>query len=161
VRGGAARQRVLRRPHLSRIARRLPLQLRLGNCVAPRFARGPPAWTFAVLSFRGKAKPVSTSADMRRIFSSAYWHPTLLRALVAIICFSGAVWLALAYFNPAPPSTITIATGPKGGAYEFFAQQYREKLARAHVTLNIRITDGTSKTSGCSRTQNPAFRSAL
>jgi len=47
------------------------------------------------------------------------------------------------YFNTAPPSTITIATGPKGGAYESFAQQYRKKLARAHVTLNIRITDGT------------------
>jgi TRAP-type uncharacterized transport system substrate-binding protein len=82
---------------------------------------------------------------MHRIFGSIYWHPTLLRALVAIICLAGAVWLVVAYFNPAPPSTITIATGPKGGAYEFFAQQYREKLARAHVTLNIRITDGTSE----------------
>ena len=49
------------------------------------------------------------------------------------------------HFNPAPPSTITIATGPKGGAYEFFAQQYREKLAQSHVKLNIRITDGTSE----------------
>jgi hypothetical protein len=37
------------------------------------------------------------------------------------------------------------ATGPKGGAHGFFAQQYREKLARAHITLNIRITDGTSE----------------
>src|SRR5580692_7744635 len=82
---------------------------------------------------------------MRRLFSSIYWHTTLLRALVAIICFAGALWLGLAYFNPAPPSAITIATGPKGGAYEFFAQQYREKLARARVTLNIRITDGTSE----------------
>ena len=82
---------------------------------------------------------------MQRIFSSIYWHPTLLRALVAIICFTGVLWLGLAYFNPAPPSTITIATGPKGGAYEFFAQQYREKLARARVTLNIRITEGTSE----------------
>src|SRR5277367_6774374 len=82
---------------------------------------------------------------MQRIFSSIYWYPTLLRALVAIICFAGAVWLGLAYFNPGPPSTITIAAGPKGGAYEFFAQQYREKLARAGVTLNIRITGGTAE----------------
>ncbi len=82
---------------------------------------------------------------MQRIFSGIYWHPTLLRALVAILCFAGAVWLDLAYLNPAPPSIVTIATGPKGGAYEFFAQQYREKLARARVTLNIRITDGTSE----------------
>jgi TRAP-type uncharacterized transport system substrate-binding protein len=82
---------------------------------------------------------------MQRIFSSIYWHPTLLRVLVAIICFTGVLWLGLAYFNPAPPSTITIATGPKGGAYEFFAQQYRERLARAHVTLNIRLTEGTAE----------------
>jgi TRAP-type uncharacterized transport system substrate-binding protein len=81
-------------------------------------------------------------ADMQRIFSSIYWHPTLLRALVGMICFAGAVWLALQYFIPAPPSTITIATGFKGGAYELFAKQYREKLAAAHVTLNIRLTDG-------------------
>jgi TRAP-type uncharacterized transport system substrate-binding protein len=94
---------------------------------------------------RGRVKWQLASDDMQRIFSSIYWHPTLLRALVAIICFAGAIWLGLAYFNPAPPSTITIATGPKGGAYEFFAQQYRDKLARARVTLKIRITDGTSE----------------
>src|SRR5271156_5893218 len=49
------------------------------------------------------------------------------------------------YLNHAPPSTITIATGPKGGAYEFCAQQYRERLARAHIELNIRTTDGTAE----------------
>jgi TRAP-type uncharacterized transport system substrate-binding protein len=82
---------------------------------------------------------------VQRISGNIYWHPTLLRALAAIICIAGVVWLVMEYFNPAPPSTITIATGAKGGTYEFFAQQYREKLARAHVTLNIRITDGTSE----------------
>src|SRR5208282_1704251 len=84
-------------------------------------------------------------SDMPRIFRSIYWHPTLFRVLVAMVCIAGAVWLVMEYFNPAPPSTITIATGAKGGAYEFFAQQYREKLARAHVTLNIRITGGTAE----------------
>jgi TRAP-type uncharacterized transport system substrate-binding protein len=82
---------------------------------------------------------------MQRIVGTIYWHPTLLRTLVAIICLAGAVWFVMEYFNPAPPSTITIATGPKGGAYDFFAQQYQEKLARANVRLNIRITDGTSE----------------
>jgi TRAP-type uncharacterized transport system substrate-binding protein len=62
-----------------------------------------------------------------------------------MICLAGAVWLVMEYFNPAPPSAITIATGPKGGSYEFFALQYREKLAQSRVKLNIRITDGTSE----------------
>jgi TRAP-type uncharacterized transport system substrate-binding protein len=82
---------------------------------------------------------------MQRIFGSIYWHQTLLRAVVAIICVAAVVWFAMEYFNPEPPSTITIATGPKGGAYEFLAQQYREELARSHVKLNIRITDGTAQ----------------
>jgi TRAP-type uncharacterized transport system substrate-binding protein len=82
---------------------------------------------------------------MQRIFGSIYWHPTLLRAIVAIICIASVVWLVMEYFNPEPPSTITIATGPKGGTYEFFAQRYREELARSHVKLNIRITDGTAE----------------
>src|SRR5260370_42522749 len=125
MRGGAVRLSVLRWPHLSRLrATASPGREGLRNCVAPRFARRhPPASTYGVLSFRNKAKPALSRADMQRLSSSIYWHPTLLRALVAIICFAGAVWLGLAYFNPAPPSTITIGTGPKAGAYEVFAQE--------------------------------------
>ncbi|MFY9837563.1 MAG: TAXI family TRAP transporter solute-binding subunit [Xanthobacteraceae bacterium] len=91
------------------------------------------------------AMAIDDESFMGRIFGSIYWHPTLLRALGAIICLAGVVWLIMEYFNPALPSTITIATGPKGGAYEFFAQQYQAKLARAHVRLDIRITEGTSE----------------
>jgi TRAP-type uncharacterized transport system substrate-binding protein len=49
------------------------------------------------------------------------------------------------YVNPAPPSTLTIATGFKGAAYEYFGKQYQERLARAHVTLHLRLTDGTGE----------------
>lgn len=80
---------------------------------------------------------------MQRLFGSIYWHPTLLKAFAAMLCFAGALWAVLEYLSPAPPSTITIATGVKGGAYEYFGQQYRQKLARDHVTLNRRLTDGT------------------
>ena len=41
------------------------------------------------------------------------------------------------YFIPAPPKTITIAAGVKGGAFEHFANRYKERLARHHVTLNM------------------------
>lgn len=64
-------------------------------------------------------------------------------ALAAIAAIAGLVWLALDHFVPAPPRTITIASGSKGGAYEFYAQKYREILARHDVTLNIRSTEGT------------------
>jgi uncharacterized protein len=65
------------------------------------------------------------------------------RALVALLCVIATVWLALWYFIPTPPSTITIAAGIKGGAFSEIAEHYRQRLARQHVTLSIR-TAGNS-----------------
>lgn len=67
----------------------------------------------------------------------------LLAGLAAILCVAGLAWLALDHFVPAPPKKITIAAGSKGGAYEFYAHKYRDILARNHVTLDIRSTQGT------------------
>ena len=62
-----------------------------------------------------------------------------LRILATIVCLVAAVWLALWYFIPAPPSTITIAAGIKGGAFEHIANRYKARLARHHVTLHFRF----------------------
>ncbi len=63
----------------------------------------------------------------------------ILQSLAAILFLVAAVWLALWYFIPAPPTTITIAAGLKGGAFEHIANRYREILARRHVTLKLRF----------------------
>jgi len=62
-----------------------------------------------------------------------------LRVVPALISVIAGVWLALWYFIPAPPSTITIAAGIKGGAFSTLAEHYRERLAKHHITLNIRF----------------------
>lgn len=64
-----------------------------------------------------------------------------LRIFAAIVCLVAVVWLALWYFIPAPPSTITIAARIKGGAFEHIANRYRDSLARHHVTLNLRFVE--------------------
>jgi hypothetical protein len=64
-----------------------------------------------------------------------------LGILAALVCLVGVVWLALWYFIPAPPSTITIAAAIKGGPFDQIAQNYRERLARHHVTLKIRFVE--------------------
>lgn len=61
-----------------------------------------------------------------------------LRIAAAIVCVIAAVWLALWYFIPAPPSQITMAAGVKSGAFDNLAALYRQKLAAYHVTLNVR-----------------------
>ena len=70
-------------------------------------------------------------------------RPRMLAACVAILCALAGVWLTLEHFVPAPPKRITIAAGSKGGAYEFYAQKYRDILARHKITLDIRTTEGT------------------
>ena len=66
----------------------------------------------------------------------------LLKGLAAILCMVGIVSLALIYFFPAPPSTISMAVGFKGGSYGFIAEHYKEILARHHVKLELRNTAG-------------------
>jgi TRAP-type uncharacterized transport system substrate-binding protein len=64
-----------------------------------------------------------------------------LRVAAAIICVIAVVWIALWYFIPAPPSSISVAAGSKGGSFEHLARRYRERLASHHVKLTIRLTE--------------------
>ena len=67
---------------------------------------------------------------------------SLVKGLGAILCAFGVISLALIYFFPAPPSTILMASGFKGGSYELVAARYKEILARSHVNLELRNTRG-------------------
>ena len=62
--------------------------------------------------------------------------PTIVLAIVAFV-------VAFQWVKPAPPSRVVIATGRSDGAYYSFAQQYRERLAREQITLEIRETSGS------------------
>lgn len=73
----------------------------------------------------------------------ARWR--LFIGVVAAICILAGGWLVLAYFIPAPPSKITIATGVKGGAYEILGNRYKAILAGAHVTVDVRVTEGAGE----------------
>jgi uncharacterized protein len=68
------------------------------------------------------------------------WH--LFKVLAVILSIAGISWLALAYFIPAPPSKITIAGSFKGSYYNVVTAQYKEILARSHVTVDARLTEG-------------------
>lgn len=47
------------------------------------------------------------------------------------------------FIQPAPPDTLTIASGGTSGAYYAFAQKYKEVLAREGVELKIEVTSGS------------------
>jgi TRAP transporter TAXI family solute receptor len=60
-------------------------------------------------------------------------------AVVLIIAFV----VAFQWVKPAPPSRVVIATGRSDGAYYRYAQLYRERLAKAGITLEVRETSGS------------------
>src|SRR5262245_32673198 len=62
------------------------------------------------------------------------------KGLAAVLGVAAVVWLGLWYFIPAPPSTLAMWSGLKGGAFEHIAQRYQERLARDHVTLDVRFS---------------------
>jgi TRAP-type uncharacterized transport system substrate-binding protein len=69
----------------------------------------------------------------------------LIKGLAALLCILGVVSLALIYFFPAPPSTIAMAVGFKGGSYGIIAEHYKDILARAHVNLELRTATGSAE----------------
>jgi len=53
-----------------------------------------------------------------------------------------AIWVAIWFIDPAPPKTITIATGPEHSNFWNIAEKYRKILARNGVKLNIVTSEG-------------------
>ena len=70
----------------------------------------------------------------------ARWQ--IFKALTAAVVIGSAVWLALIYFIPTPPSQVVMATAFKGASFEYYGRQYQEIFARSHVDLQLRETAG-------------------
>ena len=68
----------------------------------------------------------------------------LLQTVVPLVLVGVlAVYLALHFVRPAPPSTLTIAAGPAGSRFERAALQYQKILARNGIKLKIIATEGS------------------
>ena len=67
----------------------------------------------------------------------------IFKTSAAAVLAVGTISLLLIYFIPAPPSTVTMATGFKGSSFEYYGQRYREIFARSHIQLQLRETEGS------------------
>ena len=67
--------------------------------------------------------------------------PISLGLLLAISVAAGA--LAFAFLNSAPPSTLTMTSGPAGSSFGQTAERYRKILAREGVTLKVVASQGS------------------
>lgn len=63
--------------------------------------------------------------------------------LIITATFAMAVlWTAVVILRPLPPRSVTMVTGPEGGAYYDFGIRYREILAREGIDLHLQPTAG-------------------
>ncbi len=96
--------------------------------------------------------PPQASADavrcgpMRRPAHASGESPTLrdllLLALPALLLVIAAFALAWQFVRPAPPKKIVMSTGAAGGAYHYFGERYRDKLAQDGVEVELRPSSG-------------------
>jgi TRAP-type uncharacterized transport system substrate-binding protein len=81
-------------------------------------------------------------ARREEMFMLGFGRRQILKGLAIAAAIVSIVSLALIYFIPAPPSTVTMATAFKGSSFEYYGQRYREIFARSRVQLLLRETDG-------------------
>ena len=73
---------------------------------------------------------------------SASRRELLIFALPALVLIAAAFLLAWQFVRPAPPKKIVISTGAPGGAYHYFGERYREKLAQDGIEVELRPSSG-------------------
>jgi TRAP-type uncharacterized transport system substrate-binding protein len=64
-------------------------------------------------------------------------------AVLAAVVLIVAIWMAIAALSPMPPRTVTMATGPEGGAYHEVGKRYRELFALQGIELRLIPTAGS------------------
>jgi len=65
-----------------------------------------------------------------------------LTAGLAVLTVIG-LFLTLRYAAPAPPHSLTLASGPKGSTFATLAERYEKLLARNGIKLNVLYTEGS------------------
>jgi len=73
---------------------------------------------------------------MMKCDSCKIWIPVVIVVLISIV-------VAYQFVEPAPPETISIATGRAGGGYHSFAVEYQKLLAQDNFELEIEPTAGS------------------
>lgn len=76
---------------------------------------------------------------VQSILARDFWGT--LFPILAILVATG--WIAYQYVQPAPPHKVIMTSGAEGGAYENFALQYRDILAREGIEVEIRPSAGS------------------
>jgi len=74
-----------------------------------------------------------------------YTRLHLFAVLAVAAALIAAIWIALGFVFPSPPTKVDIAGSFRGGHFEALAHRYKSILARSGVSLNVLTTDGSAE----------------
>jgi TRAP-type uncharacterized transport system substrate-binding protein len=80
---------------------------------------------------------------LRARFVGVSWRDLAASLGPIVIVSAAAIWVAILFVQPAPPHTITMASGPEGSLFRTYADQYRTILARSGINLEVLTTEGS------------------
>ena len=80
---------------------------------------------------------------MRRFFDLVALRDFSVTSIPLALIVAGSFWLAYQFVRPAPSDRLVISTGPAGGAYQAYAQRYRDIIARNRVQVELRASSGS------------------
>src|SRR5262245_5343576 len=81
---------------------------------------------------------------IRRAFAGTRRHRDVWAAVVpGAVILAVAFWTAYQFVEPAPPKRIVMSGGSEGGAYEGYAQRYKERLAEDRIEVVLRPSAGS------------------
>src|SRR5262245_12647252 len=92
-----------------------------------------------------KRSRARASAIRVRRLRNWWTRDALIVAVPVILLIAITFLIAFQYVKPAPPDHLVMGTGPPGGAYEQYAEKYRENLAKYGVTLELKPTRGAAE----------------
>jgi TRAP transporter TAXI family solute receptor len=73
------------------------------------------------------------------------WRDLATTVAPVFVTFVIAILVTMHYLRPAPPTTVTITSGPDGSAFRRTADKYQKILARSGVTLNVLPSEGSKE----------------
>jgi TRAP transporter TAXI family solute receptor len=81
--------------------------------------------------------------DLHSKVTQVSWLELIQTAAPILLLGALGIFLALHFGGPAPPRSITIASGPKGSNFTGYAERYREFMKRNGIELKVVQTEGS------------------
>jgi TRAP-type uncharacterized transport system substrate-binding protein len=72
------------------------------------------------------------------------WRDLIMIVLPVLVVTALAAWLAVKFFQPAPPDSIVMLAGPKQSSYYTTAERYAKIIGRSGVKVQILETEGAN-----------------